>query len=137
MLGAQRELTLDEQVRYPFDAHGYTDANFIIDREHGHMCARINKGGLWRVTYIEEPNLTMEECVSRLPAKFQKILPGNPNPSQFKVEHMSPYRIHQRAAPSFRLGRFLLAGDAAHRKYQHFCLPCPRKAGRLACQTEN
>ena len=36
--------------------------------------------------------------------------PGRP----WRVAHASLYRVHQRVAASFRLGRVLLAGDAAH-----------------------
>jgi len=30
------------------------------------------------------------------------------------LERASPYRMHQRSAPRYRVGRVLLAGDAAH-----------------------
>jgi 3-(3-hydroxy-phenyl)propionate hydroxylase len=35
-------------------------------------------------------------------------------PADFKVEMASVYRVHQRVAQTFRVGRVLLAGDAAH-----------------------
>lgn len=42
------------------------------------------------------------------------MLPGHPSPSSYTLLNISPYRIHQRCAPSFRVGRVLLAADAAH-----------------------
>src|SRR6266568_5876782 len=49
--------------------------------------------------------------VDRMPAYFDAILPGG---KSFELVQYSPYRMHQRAASSFRAGRVLLAGDAAH-----------------------
>ena len=37
----------------------------------------------------------------------------------YRIDNFSPYRVHQRCAPTFRVGRVLLAGDAAHA-----CNPC-------------
>ena len=37
----------------------------------------------------------------------------------YRIDNFSPYRVHQRCAPSVRVGRVLLAGDAAHA-----CNPC-------------
>jgi len=46
--------------------------------------------------------------------KYEKMLPGNPKPEDYKLTNISPYKIHQRCAEKFRVGRFLLAADAAH-----------------------
>ena len=37
-----------------------------------------------------------------------------PRPEPYKIAHRSIYHVHQRVAKSFRHGRVLLAGDAAH-----------------------
>lgn len=78
------------------------------------MAAKISNDGLWRVTYGDVPNLTKEEYIERIPAKFKHMLPGAPTPDQFKVTNVGPYKMHQRLAKEMRVGRFLLAGDAAH-----------------------
>lgn len=78
------------------------------------MAAKITKDGLWRVTYGETPGLTRDELIARQPEKFEKMLPGNPKPEQYKLANISPYRVHQRLATKLRVGRFLLAADAAH-----------------------
>ena len=89
------------------------------------MAAKITKDGLWRVSYGELPGLTPEEVrfpafilrvqlVARQPMKFERMLPGHPKPDQYKLMNCSPYKMHQRCAEKFRVGRFLLAADAAH-----------------------
>ena len=52
--------------------------------------------------------------VARQPMKFERMLPGHPKPDQYKLMNCSPYKMHQRCAEKFRVGRFLLAADAAH-----------------------
>lgn len=78
------------------------------------MAARISKQNLWRVTYGDIPGLTNEEYAERLPMRYKEILPGQPEPSEYEITNIGPYKMHQRLAKSMRVGRFLLAGDAAH-----------------------
>lgn len=101
---------------YPFEKYNsdYLDSNFIIDSVHWHMAAKITKDGMWRVTYGELPGLTRDELIARQPEKFKIILPGHPDPGDYKLVNISPYKVHQRLAKSLRVGRFLLAADAAH-----------------------
>ncbi|KAI5273303.1 FAD binding domain-containing protein [Aureobasidium subglaciale] len=99
---------------YDFRKFGYHDANFIIHPEHLYMAAIIDDRGLWRVTYGEEPGLTREQLLERQPKKFETILPGNPKPGDYEMVNFSPYKMHQRVAEKFRVGRVMLAADAAH-----------------------
>lgn len=78
------------------------------------MASRISNDGLWRVSYGEKSGLTREELLARQADKFKKMLPGHPSPEEYRITNFSPYRVHQRLAESFKVGRFLLAGDAAH-----------------------
>lgn len=78
------------------------------------MAARISKDGLWRVTYGEKSGLTRDEILQRQPEKFTAMLPGQPTSKDYRVASISPYKVHQRLAPSMKEGRFLLAADAAH-----------------------
>jgi len=78
------------------------------------MAARISNDGLWRVSYGELAGLSRDEIIARQPEKFRRILPGNPSPDEYELVNISPYRVHQRLARSMRVGRFLLAADAAH-----------------------
>ncbi|OAL42548.1 FAD/NAD(P)-binding domain-containing protein [Pyrenochaeta sp. DS3sAY3a] len=112
--------TWDKQIvatntYYDFSKFGWNDSNFIIHPEHWYMAARITNDGLWRVTYGENQNgLTREELLQRQPKKFKEILPGHPDPKDYKVVNFSPYKVHQRLAQKMRVGRVLLAADAAH-----------------------
>jgi len=54
------------------------------------------------------------QLISRQPYKYETMLPGNPKPGDYKLMNISPYKIHQRCAEKFRVGRFLLVADAAH-----------------------
>jgi 2-polyprenyl-6-methoxyphenol hydroxylase-like FAD-dependent oxidoreductase len=101
-------------VYYDFTKFGYEDANFIIDPEHWYMASRISTDGLYRVTYGEPGGFTRDELIARQPMKFETMLPGRPKPEAYKLTNISPYRVHQRLAESLRVGRFLLAADAAH-----------------------
>jgi hypothetical protein len=78
------------------------------------MAAKITNDGLWRVTYGDDAGLSREELIKRQPARYEKILPGNPKPDEYKLLSMSPYKLQQRCAPSFRVGKIVLVADAAH-----------------------
>jgi 2-polyprenyl-6-methoxyphenol hydroxylase-like FAD-dependent oxidoreductase len=103
-------------IRYPFREHGFARGQFIVHPEHFCLIAKIDRSGLWRVSYNEKEDLTKEEVLANVHNKFNAIFPG-PKPlskDAYQVEAISPYRIHQRSAPSYRKGRAFLAGDAAH-----------------------
>ncbi|KAK0714189.1 hypothetical protein B0T26DRAFT_649692 [Lasiosphaeria miniovina] len=99
---------------YDFSPYGYDDSQFFVHPEHWHMVAKIQTDGLHRVTYGEVGGLTLDELRARQPAKFQAVLPGNPTPEQYRLVNFSPYKVHQRCVDKMRVGRFLLAADAAH-----------------------
>lgn len=77
------------------------------------MIAKLNNQGLWRVSYGEEGNLTPQQLRERLQMKYEALFP-DPRPLQYELKMFSPYRIQQRCSTTFRMGRVLLAGDAAH-----------------------
>lgn len=103
-------------VRYPFRDHGFDRGQFIVHPDHFCLVAKIDPTGLYRVSYAENGDLSREQVLANMHNKFEAIFPG-PKPlaeEAYVVEMISPYRIHQRSAPSYRKGRSLLAGDAAH-----------------------
>ena len=106
------------QTYIDIDKFGWTDSSFIIHPEHAFMAARIGKGAgreaMWRITYMDKPGLSWDELVKRQPMKFEAFLPGHPKQDQYTISNISPYKIHQRCAEKMRVGRFLLAADAAH-----------------------
>jgi 3-(3-hydroxy-phenyl)propionate hydroxylase len=98
-------------LRYDFARYGYAPANVVIDAPYGAIVARIDRAGLWRCTYCEDASLPEEGILERMPAYFAAALPGS---KEYELVEYSPYRMHQRCVERMRIGRVLLAGDAAH-----------------------
>ena len=98
-------------VRHDFDRHGYALATFQIDHVHGAVIVKLDDAGLWRCTYSEDASLPEETVSERLPEHFAVLLPGDEG---YELASHAPYKMHQRAADRFRVGRVLLTGDAAH-----------------------
>jgi 2-polyprenyl-6-methoxyphenol hydroxylase-like FAD-dependent oxidoreductase len=97
-----------------FDKHGWDGGNYMVDRDHWGLVAKRGKGGLWRVTYGDVGGLGDDEYVQRRETAFKKMLPGHPDPTDYKIEQTNQFRIHNRCVDSMRVGRVLLAADAAH-----------------------
>jgi len=93
---------------------GFSDVQWIIHPETWFVIARLDKHGLWRIVYGEDAGFSAEEIRARLPDRFWKSLPGNPEQGEYQIQNVTPYTIHQRCAEKMRVGRVLLAGDAAH-----------------------
>jgi 2-polyprenyl-6-methoxyphenol hydroxylase-like FAD-dependent oxidoreductase len=104
-------------IEYPFRDFGYANANMVVDPVNWCVIGRLGRENLWRLTYGEDASLDEASILERLPERFAAILPDPTVP--YRIDNFSPYRVHQRCAPSFRVGRVLLAGDAAHA-----CNPC-------------
>jgi 2-polyprenyl-6-methoxyphenol hydroxylase-like FAD-dependent oxidoreductase len=102
---------------YPFDQFGFEPANMIVDPVHWAVAARLGLDNMWRMTYAEDASLDPAESVRRVPEHYAVLLPDPSIPAELIAA--SPYRVHERCAPTFRVGRALLAGDAAHA-----CNPC-------------
>jgi 3-(3-hydroxy-phenyl)propionate hydroxylase len=100
-------------VYFDFEAHGYPRSVFLMDDVHGAVIVKINSDHLWRVTYAEDRSLPEETIVDRIPAHYAALLPGG-GADGYEVDRFAPYRLHQRCADRMRVGRALLAGDAAH-----------------------
>ncbi|KAF4910017.1 FAD-dependent monooxygenase terC [Colletotrichum viniferum] len=93
---------------------GFTHANFVSHPINFFIAAKLNDEGLFRITYAEPGDMSYEEVEKRLPSRLEEILPGNPKPDEYKMLGWAPHKIHQRCVPSMRVGRVLLASDAAH-----------------------
>lgn len=98
-------------LRYDFEQHGYARTTFLVDGTYGAVIAKLSKDGLWRCTYSEPSNLPIETVRQRMPEYFDAILPAG---AELNIDAYSPYRVHQRSATTYKTGRVLLAGDAAH-----------------------
>lgn len=98
-------------VRFDFTAHGYGQSNAVLDPEHWAIIPIIDQTGLWRCTYREDGHLSEEEARRLVPERYALFAPGL---ADCKPEAVSPYRVHDRCIDTFRIGRVLMAGDAAH-----------------------
>jgi 3-(3-hydroxy-phenyl)propionate hydroxylase/6-hydroxy-3-succinoylpyridine 3-monooxygenase len=98
-------------IRFDFERYGYSVANWRIDPWYGAIIMRLDGTGLYRCTYSEDSGLPESKILERMRAFYEAILPGD---KAYELVQYSPYRMHQRAAERFRVGRVLLAGDAAH-----------------------
>jgi 2-polyprenyl-6-methoxyphenol hydroxylase-like FAD-dependent oxidoreductase len=98
-------------IAYDFEAHGFSRANFVVDPDDWAIVPILDRDGLWRIACGEDAGLPESGLEQRLVARLPRLLPGS---EPYELERVAPYRVHQRAAGSFRAGRTLLAGDAAH-----------------------
>jgi 3-(3-hydroxy-phenyl)propionate hydroxylase/6-hydroxy-3-succinoylpyridine 3-monooxygenase len=98
-------------VYFDFEQHGYTMTTLVVDDRHGAVIVKIARDGLWRWTYMEDGNLPEHSFMERLPQAYAANIPAD---ADYKVDRATPYRMHQRSAERYRLGRVLLVGDAAH-----------------------
>lgn len=98
-------------IKYDFESHGFKPANWVLDPMYGAIVAKITGAGLWRYTYRESADLPVETYESRISKHLAQALPDH---GSYELMQSAPYKMHQRSAESFRVGRVLLAGDAAH-----------------------
>jgi 3-(3-hydroxy-phenyl)propionate hydroxylase len=106
--------TLNIEVAYDFRKHGYAERNYISDpTEWSNLFHWKGPPDRWRVHFPTDPRAdekTLTELAA-LQARMQGFLPtGTP----FDILGSNLYVVHQRVAQKFRVGRAILAGDAAH-----------------------
>jgi 3-(3-hydroxy-phenyl)propionate hydroxylase len=85
--------------------------SYVADPTRWHFLLRIP--GLWRVMFPIRAEESDEQALS--PA-FAQVLMSTivPGLSDYEIAHLTLYRVHQRVAETFRVGRAFLIGDAAH-----------------------
>jgi 2-polyprenyl-6-methoxyphenol hydroxylase-like FAD-dependent oxidoreductase len=81
-------------------------------REGGNF-ALLRLQGVWRASLYYDPSMTPEQAASNteVQRQLQAIHPRN---EHYEILDRRPYRVHQRLADNYRVGRLMLAGDAAH-----------------------
>ncbi len=102
-------------VSTPFDFRsvipGLVSVSYRADPVRWHFLLEIP--GLWRVMFPLTESISDEEASSRDFA--QTLMAGVvPGIADYDIAHITLYKVHQRVAKNFRLGRVFLAGDAAH-----------------------
>jgi 3-(3-hydroxy-phenyl)propionate hydroxylase len=102
---------------YDFEAErGYCYRSYFADPGAWCNCFKVSADGppgLWRTVFPTEPAETDDDVLgdAGVQARLNKFFPA---PLPYPVVHRNLYVTHQRVAASFRHGRVLLAGDAAH-----------------------
>ena len=98
-------------VEHDFESGDYWQSTMVVDDAWGAVIVKITREGLWRCTYMEDAALPEDSYLERIPAAYERLLPGK---GGYELVQSSPYKMHQRCAERFRVGRVVLAGDAAH-----------------------
>jgi 3-(3-hydroxy-phenyl)propionate hydroxylase len=98
---------------YPFEKT-LTDiayVNYIADPMEWLVLLKVP--GLWRVLVPAPEKSDKDKLLSdeHMQGMLQRVVPRH---EPYDIAHRSIYQVHQRVAKSFRCGRVLLAGDAAH-----------------------
>jgi 3-(3-hydroxy-phenyl)propionate hydroxylase len=101
---------------YDFATQGYCPRSYFADPEEWCNCFKVSANGppgLWRTVFPTHPDHSEAELMSdaAVQARLQKFFPSS---RPYEIVHRNLYVTHQRVAKSFRAGRVLLAGDAAH-----------------------
>ncbi len=85
--------------------------NYVADVEE--WCVLLRVPGMWRClfpTRVDEPDAEVLSDAGT-DARLQALCP---KPGAYDTLHRTIYRVHQRAAKRYTVGRVFLAGDAAH-----------------------
>lgn len=99
--------TTDFRAQFP----DWSGVNYVWTRDGNFATLRLP--GRWRVSYYPADVSDMEAVLA--PANIERFLQSiATQPVPYDVDRVAPYRIHQRVAATYRIGRLLLCGDAAH-----------------------
>ena len=102
-------------VSTPFDftsvIPGLDSVSYVADPQRWHFLLQIP--GLWRVMFLVNEEASDERVQTRQFA--QSLMAGVvPGITDYEIDHITLYKVHQRVARTFRHGRAFLIGDAAH-----------------------
>jgi 3-(3-hydroxy-phenyl)propionate hydroxylase len=103
----------------PFDfqsERGYSFRSYFAEPGAWCNCFKVSADGppgLWRTVFPTEPSQEDSWILSDagVQERMQRFFPS---PRPYEIVHRNLYVTHQRVASTFRKGRVLLAGDAAH-----------------------
>jgi 3-(3-hydroxy-phenyl)propionate hydroxylase len=102
-------------VSTPFDfadaLPGLSNVNYVSDPEE--WCVVLRTPELWRVLFPTVSSDSEQQLLSHEPIQ-QRLRRLSERPGPFEVVHRTLYNVHQRVAKTYRSGRVLLMGDAAH-----------------------
>jgi 3-(3-hydroxy-phenyl)propionate hydroxylase len=101
---------------YDFGELGYAFTNYIADPVAWRALFKVpgaDGTGMWRVVSPVDPTLP-EDVLFAEDAVQARLQDFHAIDGDYEVVHRNVYNVHQRVASSYRDGRMLLAGDAAH-----------------------
>jgi 3-(3-hydroxy-phenyl)propionate hydroxylase len=102
-------------ISTPFDFFSVipdlSSVSYVADPQRWYFLLQIP--GLWRAMFLVNEDASDERVQTEEFA--QSLMAGVvPGVSNYQIAHTTLYKVHQRVAKTFRLGRSLLVGDAAH-----------------------
>ena len=101
---------------YDFEPEGFAYSCYIADPEEWAALFKVpgeGPPGLWRIVFPTDPEEVAEALLDRRQAE-RRLDRLTPRPKPYEIVHTNLYQVHQRVAGTFRRGRVLLLGDAAH-----------------------
>jgi 2-polyprenyl-6-methoxyphenol hydroxylase-like FAD-dependent oxidoreductase len=98
--------------KFDFFKYGFHTANIVMDPVHWAVVTVLDDTDLWRVAFGVRAGLTNEDIRAELDEHYKHIFPEWP--LEYELVQLNKYKPHQRSAGTYRQGRILLAGDAAH-----------------------
>jgi 3-(3-hydroxy-phenyl)propionate hydroxylase len=103
-------------THHDFAQHGFAMNSYISDPVNWAAVFKMpHEGppGIWRAVFPGASGLSDEALLApeAIEPAMQTIVP---RACAYEIRYKSVYRVHQRVAKTFRAGRVLIAGDAAH-----------------------
>jgi 3-(3-hydroxy-phenyl)propionate hydroxylase len=107
------EIFLTVSTTFRFDEAIPDLANIAYISDPDEWVVLLRTASLWRVLVPTDPTLSDREVTDpeRTERRLQAIMPKG---EAYDVRHRTAYRVHEKVAQRYRVGRVFLAGDAAH-----------------------
>jgi 3-(3-hydroxy-phenyl)propionate hydroxylase len=106
-----RLLVVSTPFDFPSVIPDLDSVSYVADPERWYFLLQIP--GLWRVMFLVNEDASDERVQTRDFA--QSLMAGVvPGITDYEIDHITLYKVHQRVANTFRAGRAFLIGDAAH-----------------------
>jgi 3-(3-hydroxy-phenyl)propionate hydroxylase len=101
---------------FDFERLGFAYSCYVMDPEEWSATFKVpgsGPDGLWRVVFPTDP-AAPEATLLDADAARARLVAFTPEAAGCEIVHTNLYAVHQRVATTYRRGRVLLAGDAAH-----------------------
>lgn len=107
------ELYLTLSTPFPFHEAIPDLANIAYISDPEEWLVLLRTRSLWRVLLPTDASEPEDYMLSdaRIEERMQQV---HPNAGRYQIVHRTAYRVHERVAETFVMGRVFLAGDAAH-----------------------